>query len=123
VVDGEREGPGILGTPRVSSRTVGVIASMGVFMAFFDNTVVGIAFPNLRESFPDAGIDGLSWVLNAYAIVFAALLVPAGRIAYLLGRRRLFSAGIVLYTLASALCALAPRAEMLIAARAAQVSA
>lgn len=93
---------------------------MGVFMAFFDNTVVGIAFPNLLASFPEAGIDGLSWVLNAYAIVFAALLVPAGRLADLLGRRRLFSAGIVLFTLASLLCALAPSAEALIAARALQ---
>ena len=93
---------------------------MGVFMAFLDNTVVGIAFPNLVQSFPDAGIDGLSWVLNAYAIVFAALLVPAGRIADLLGRRRLFSAGIVLFTVASVLCALAPSAGALIAARALQ---
>ena len=93
---------------------------MGVFMAFLDNTVVGIAFPNLVKSFPDAGIDGLSWVLNAYAIVFAALLVPAGRIADLLGRRRLFSAGIGLFTLASVLCALAPSANALIAARALQ---
>ena len=75
----------VLSTPRVPARTVGLIASMGVFMAFLDNTVVGIAFPNLVQSFPDAGIDGLSWVLNAYAIVFAALLVPAGRIADLLG--------------------------------------
>ena len=117
MTEGTGEGPGILPTPRVPARTVGAIASMGVFMAFLDNTVVGIAFPNLLESFPDAGIDGLSWVLNAYAIVFAALLVPAGRIADLLGRRRLFAAGTILFTVASVLCSLAPSAEALIAAR------
>jgi EmrB/QacA subfamily drug resistance transporter len=104
----------------VPARTVGLIASMGVFMAFFDNTVVGIAFPNLLASFPSAGIDGLSWVLNAYGIVFAALLVPAGCLADLVGRRRLFSAGVVLFTLASLLCAVAPSAGTLIAARALQ---
>ena len=97
-----------------------VVASLGVFVAFLDNTVVGIAFPNLLESFPAAGLDGLSWVFNAYAIVFAALLVPAGRLADLLGRRRVFSAGVVLFTLASLLCSLAPTAGALIAARAVQ---
>jgi EmrB/QacA subfamily drug resistance transporter len=97
-----------------------VVASLGVFVAFLDNTVVGIAFPNLLGSFPDAGLDGLSWVFNAYAIVFAALLVPSGRLADLLGRRRLFSAGIAIFTIASLLCAFAPSAGALIAARAVQ---
>ncbi len=110
----------VAATARVPARTVGLIASMGVFMAFFDNTVVGIAYPSLLASFPEAGMSGMSWVLNAYAIVFAALLVPAGLLADLLGRRRLFSAGIVLFTFASLLCALAPTAELLIAARALQ---
>lgn len=107
-------------TPRVPARTVGLVASMGVFMAFFDNTVVGIAFPNLLHSFPGAGINGLSWVLNAYGIVFAALLVPAGMVADLLGRRRLFSVGVIVFTLASLLCAVAPSALTLIVARALQ---
>jgi EmrB/QacA subfamily drug resistance transporter len=106
--------------PRVAARTVGLIASMGVFMAFFDNTVVGIAFPNLLASFPHAGIGGLSWILNAYGIVFAALLVPAGCLADLVGRRRLFSAGVVLFTLSSLLCAVSPNVATLIAARALQ---
>jgi NTE family protein len=91
-----------------------------MFMAFVDHTVVGVAFPNLLRSFPDAGLSTLSWVISAYNIVFAAFLIPAGRVADLLGRRRVFSAGIVLFTIASALCAAAPTVELLIAARAVQ---
>jgi MFS family permease len=91
-----------------------------MFMAFVDHTVVGIAFPNLLRSFPDAGLSTLSWVISAYNIVFAAFLMPAGRLADLLGRRRVFSAGVLLFTFASALCAAAPTVELLIAARSVQ---
>ena len=94
-----------------------LLASMGVFMAFMDDTVVGIAFPNLAHSFPQASFAQLSWVLNAYNIAFAVGLVPAGRLADLFGRKRLFNAGLVLFTLASALCALAPSVTALIAMR------
>src|SRR5215208_8075677 len=87
---------------------------------FVDATIVNIAFPDIARSFPDVGISSLSWVLNAYNIVFAAFLVAAGRFADLFGRRRLFTAGIVLFTLASALCAAAPSVSLLIAARALQ---
>jgi NTE family protein len=97
-----------------------LVASIGVFMAFIDDTVVGIAFPNLLRSFPGASLAQLSWVLNAYNIAFAAFLVPAGRFADLLGRRRLFGFGVVLFTVASALCAIAPSIGFLIAARAVQ---
>ena len=97
-----------------------LLASMGVFMAFMDDTVVGIAFPNLVHSFPQASFAQLSWVLNAYNIAFAVGLVPAGRLADLIGRRRLFNAGLVLFTIASALCASAPSVAALIAMRALQ---
>jgi len=97
-----------------------LVASIGVFMAFIDDTVVGIAFPNLLRSFPGASLGELSWVLNAYNIAFAAFLVPAGRFADLLGRRRLFAFGVVLFTAASALCAVAPSIGVLIAFRAVQ---
>ena len=111
--------------PRAGRRTtppltVLMIACVGVFMAFLDDTVVGIAFPNLLESFPDASLGGLSWVLNAYNVALAALLVPAGRYADVLGRRRLFVLGLGLFTLASAACAAAPSLELLVAARALQ---
>jgi NTE family protein len=97
--------------------TVLAVSSLGVFMAFVDATIVNIAFPNIAESFPEAGISTLSWVLNAYNIVFAAFLVAAGRIADLLGRRRMFLFGLVLFTVASGLCAAAPSANALIGFR------
>ncbi len=104
----------------VAPRTVLSIASLGVFLAFVDNTIVTIAFTDMLESFPDSSLSTLSWVFNVYNIALAALLVPAGRIADIAGRRRTFVAGIVLFTLASALCAAAPSVGMLVAARAVQ---
>src|SRR5215208_1564507 len=86
-------------------------------MAFLDATIVNVAFPDIRLSFPDTGLDGLSWILNAYNIVFAAFLVPAGRIADLVGRKKLFQTGVVVFTIASLLCAVAPSVGTLVAAR------
>ena len=88
-----------------------------MFVAFVDATIVNIAFPDIARSFPDVPISSLSWVLNAYNIVFAAFLVAAGRFADLLGRRRIFICGLVVFTLASALCAVAPSAGALVAFR------
>ncbi len=98
-------------------RVVLAIASLGAAVAFIDATIVNIAFPNIGKSFPGTSISSLSWVLNAYNIVFAAFLVAAGRIADLLGRRRAFIFGLELFTVASLLCAIAPSAEWLIAFR------
>ena len=58
-----------------------LVTSVAVFMAFLDVTIVNVAFPDIEASFPGTSLAGLSWVLNAYNIVFAALLVPAGRLA------------------------------------------
>ena len=88
-------------------RTVLAIASLGAAMAFVDATIVNIAFPDIARSYPDASIASLSWILNAYNIVFAAFLIAAGRLADLVGRRRVFIAGLELFTIASALCAIA----------------
>ena len=71
-----------------------VIATAGAFLANLDLFVVNIAFPAIGRDFPSASLSGLQWVLSAYAIVFAALLVPAGRLADLMGRKRLFLAGL-----------------------------
>src|SRR5215208_3528125 len=101
----------------VTPTAVLLVSSLGVFMAFIDATIVNVAFPDIRESFPSAHLGSLSWVLNSYNVVFAAFLVPAGRISDLLGRRRVFTFGTVLFTLASAACALSPSLGLLIAAR------
>jgi EmrB/QacA subfamily drug resistance transporter len=91
--------------------------SIGVFASLLDLFIVNITFPDLRRDFASADLTQLSWVLNGYAIVFAALLVPAGRLVDLYGRRRGYILGLSLFTLASAACAIAPSADFLIAAR------
>jgi EmrB/QacA subfamily drug resistance transporter len=96
------------------------VTSTAAFMGFLDVTIVNIAFPSLRASFPAEPLASLSWVLNAYNILFAATLVPAGRLADRFGRRRLFLSGIVLFLSASTMCAFAWSVDVLIAARAAQ---
>ena len=109
-----------IASPRIAPSTVLLVSSFGAFLAFLDATVVNIAFPDMRASFPGATISGLSWVLNAYNIAFAAFLIVFGRLADLLGRRRVFAAGIVVFTLASLGCAAAPSLDVLVAARVVQ---
>jgi EmrB/QacA subfamily drug resistance transporter len=96
------------------------VVSVAVFMSSLDLFIVNIAFPDIARDFHGAGLAGLSWILNAYAIVFASLLVALGRSADRLGRRRSFLAGVALFTLASALCAVAPSVPLLVAARVVQ---
>jgi EmrB/QacA subfamily drug resistance transporter len=98
------------------------VTAAAIFMAFIDVTIVNVAFPSIERAFPETSVAGLSWVLNAYNIVFAALLVPAGRLADLLGRRRVFFLGLWVFLGASALCGFAPSAEVLIGARAIQAA-
>ncbi len=105
---------------RVSDRAVLLVASLGAFLAFLDATIVNVAFPSIRESFPESSISDLSWVLNSYNIMFAAFLVPAGRLADLIGRRRAFVWGAVAFTVMSVVCGLAPSVEFLVGARALQ---
>lgn len=100
-----------------SSTAVLLVAAFGAFLAFLDSTIVNVAFPNIQQSFPTYPIASLSWVLNAYNIVFAAFLVAAGKLADLLGRKRMFIWGVVLFTGASWLCALAATVEQLVAYR------
>lgn len=100
-----------------SPRSVLLVASLGAFLALLDSTIVNIAFPGIQSSFPGATLPTLSWVFNGYNIVFAAVLVVGGQLADLVGRRRVFVAGIVIFTIASAGCAAANSAGMLIAFR------
>ena len=96
------------------------VSAAGVFVVFLDATVVNIAFPAMSADFAGTTRAELSWVLNAYAVVFGALLVTAGRLADARGRKRLFLLGLGVFAVASALCGLAPTVPLLVAARAVQ---
>lgn len=97
-------------------RTLGW-ASAAVFMVLLDGTILFVAFPSIRRSFPSVLASDLSWTLNAYTVVYAALLVPAGRMADRLGRRRVFLQGVGTFVLGSLACLMAPNPLFLIAGR------
>ncbi len=110
-------------TRRVSSAgAVLAVAVLGSFMAFVDATIVNIAVPNIAHDFSGSRLSGVSWVLNAYNIVFAAFLVGGGQLADLLGRRKVFSFALVAFTIGSALCAVAPSLGLLVGARVLQAA-
>jgi EmrB/QacA subfamily drug resistance transporter len=100
--------------------TVMAVSAGATFLAFLDTTVVNVAFPALREDFPATSVAALSWTVSAYAVLFAALLTPAGRLADVIGRRKLLLGSMAGFVLASALSAAAPNIDVLIAARALQ---
>ena len=99
---------------------ISLIVCVGVFMSSLDLFIVNIAFPAIGRHFGGASLGTLSWILSGYAIVFAALLVPAGRWADAFGRKRAFLVGLGVFVAASAACALAPTVGVLIAARVVQ---
>jgi EmrB/QacA subfamily drug resistance transporter len=101
-------------------RAAVAIACTGAFLAFLDTTIVNIAFPDIAASFSGSGRDVLSWVLDGYFVVIAALLVPAGGLADRFGHKRIFLLGVGGFTGASMLCAAAPSLELLIAFRVVQ---
>ncbi|KAA1247995.1 MFS transporter [Mycobacterium simiae] len=94
-----------------------LVAACGAFLAFLDSTIVNIAFPAIQRYFPGSSIGSLSWVLNGYNIAFAAMLVAGGRLADLLGRKRTFIYGVVLFTVASGLCAMSDTVGQLVGFR------
>jgi EmrB/QacA subfamily drug resistance transporter len=116
-----RAGPDAEGAVR--SGLVLLLTAGATFVAFLDTTVVNVAFPDLAGSFPSDGVSDLSWVVSSYAVLFAALLTPLGRLADALGRRRVFLTALTVFTAASAACASAPNLPWLIAARAVQGAA
>src|SRR5919204_6904807 len=93
--------------------------TFGLFMIMLDNTVVNVALPAMQD---DLGISqaGLEWVVNAYALTFGVLLLSGGKLADLLGRRKIFIVGLVIFTAASLACGLATGPGILIAARTVQ---
>jgi EmrB/QacA subfamily drug resistance transporter len=95
--------------------TLGAV-SFGLFMIMLDNTVVNVALPAIERDV-GAGLSQLEWIVSGYALTFAALMLTGGKLADLLGRRRVFVAGLAVFAGSSLACALAPSAGFLIGAR------
>jgi EmrB/QacA subfamily drug resistance transporter len=98
------------------------VVCTGVVLSSLDLFIVNVALPQISRGFHGASLSDLSWVLNAYAVVFAALLVPAGRLADRAGRRGGFLIGVTIFTLSSAACAAANSVALLVAFRIAQAT-
>jgi EmrB/QacA subfamily drug resistance transporter len=98
-----------------------VICSMSLLIVGLDATIVNIALPAIQRSF-HSSLSGLQWTVDAYTLVLASLLMLAGSTADRLGRRRVFAAGLVAFSLGSLLCALAPSLELLVAFRVLQAT-
>ncbi|MEV5844081.1 MFS transporter [Streptomyces sp. NPDC051985] len=96
-----------------------LVLCAGALMTILDGTIVTVAMPAMQTDLGFSGA-GLAWVVNAYLIPFGGLLLLAGRLGDLLGRKRMFTAGIAVFTVASVLCGLATSRELLVAARAVQ---
>ncbi|MEW1566684.1 MULTISPECIES: MFS transporter [unclassified Streptomyces] len=96
-----------------------VTLSLGFFMTLLDLTIVNIAIPDMGQDL-DASLDEILWVVNAYTLALAVLLITAGRLGDLRGKRTLFLAGVSVFTLASLACGLAQNPPQLIAFRAVQ---
>src|ERR1700752_536024 len=106
--------------PQITSHTrriwTLVIVSLGLFMTVLDNLVVNVALPSIHRDL-GASIQTLEWTVNAYVLAYAVLLLTGAALGDRVGRKRMFIAGIALFTAASAAAALAPTAGFLIAAR------
>jgi EmrB/QacA subfamily drug resistance transporter len=93
-----------------------VFLSLGFFMILLDTTIVNIAIPAMISGL-NSSLDQILWVVNAYLLAYAVLLITAGRLGDFFGPRRLFALGLAIFTVASALCGLAQDGNQLIAAR------
>jgi EmrB/QacA subfamily drug resistance transporter len=95
------------------------ICCMSLFIVGLDNTIVNIALPSIRRDL-NASVSGLQWIIDAYTVVLASLLMLSGSTGDRIGRRRTFQTGLTLFTLGSLMCSLAPSLGWLIGARALQ---
>src|SRR3954471_19963208 len=93
--------------------------AFGLFMIMLDNTIVNVALPSIQRSL-HMSISSLEWIVTAYALTFAALLITGGKLGDLYGRRKMFILGLAIFTLSSLACGLSPNAGFLIGARAVQ---
>src|SRR5690348_16931726 len=93
-----------------------MVLTSGFFMIMLDTTIVNVAIPSMSTAL-NTTLDQILWVLNAYILVYAVLLITAGRLGDLFSQRNLFAVGLFVFTTASALCGLAQNPEQLILAR------
>src|SRR5207237_6748256 len=93
--------------------------SFGLFMIMLDNTIVNVALPSIQSSL-GLKVSELEWIVTGYALTFGALMLTGGKLADLLGRRRIFVVGLAIFTLSSLGCGFAGSATVLIAARVVQ---
>jgi EmrB/QacA subfamily drug resistance transporter len=93
-----------------------VVLTTGFFMILLDTTIVNVAIPAMSKGL-NAPLDEILWVLNAYILVYAVLLIPAGRLGDLFGQRNMFALGLAVFTIASALCGVSQNSTELIASR------
>src|SRR3954469_11989820 len=96
-----------------------VAVALATFMTYLDKNVVNVALPSIQRDL-HLTISGLEWIASAYILVFAGLLLVGGRLGDVRGKRGVFFAGLIVFTVASVAAGLAGSQEILIAARAAQ---
>ena len=100
---------------RTKLLTLGAMC-FALFMAMLDNTVVNVALPRISQDL-GSGISGLQWIIDAYTLVFATLMLTGGTLGDIMGRKRFFQTGLFVFTAGSLVCALAPSLTVLIAGR------
>lgn len=104
-------------TPTSRRAAVFALTALGSFLAALDLSIVNVAFPDLRASYPDSSQAALAWVITGYSIVFGSLLVTGGRTGDRVGRRRTFLTGVAVFLAGSFLCGIAPSVPFLVASR------
>jgi EmrB/QacA subfamily drug resistance transporter len=104
---------------KVNPWAVLAVFALGTFLTLLDLTIVNIAIPSIVDDI-HAPLDGILWMLNAYSLVYAVLLITAGRLGDIYGPRQLFAAGVVIFTVSSALSGLSGDATQLVLSRAGQ---
>lgn len=117
VPDASEFDPRLVAAARRRERLILLSTGLAVFAVFLDTTIGFVTFQAIGRTFPSSP-STLSWVLNAYTLVFGAMLIPAGRLADRIGRRKVFLIGVVVFTVGSMACGLAPSLGLLIVAEA-----
>src|SRR5919201_5096855 len=116
VPEGEGRGERLMAAAKTNPWVVLVVLCMGFFMILLDITIVNIAIPSMIDGL-HASLDQVLWVLNSYTLVYAVLLITAGRLGAIFGHRNMFAAGMAVFVAGSAFCGQDQDPNQLIAAR------